>query len=151
MKVILSNQIISLKLCKLLLLQHGWIKFLQTIAKTKTYGKRKKMWLYFTLAHGMYTQAPTMLRLSDQSTHQHTIQKNLFWDFLDRMKPNPAIGRGEFLTTQLLQTHDGNRGLLPWPRAFAWSKGLLVLSGVFYFGFFLKNLWFYLIVLFLFC
>jgi hypothetical protein len=53
--------------------------FFKPLQKPKhTVEQKKKMWLYFTLAHGTLKQAPTMLRLSDQSTHQHTIQKNLF-------------------------------------------------------------------------
>lgn len=80
----------------------------------------------------------TILGLSDQSTHQHTKQKNLVSRLLDQMKPNPTPGHGSrkkqeeqfeevrFSATQLLQTCYGSRGLFPSSGAFACSKGLLL-------------------------
>jgi hypothetical protein len=45
-----------------------------------------------TVQPGSVASRRSKLRLEWPSTHQCTIQKILFWDFLDVMKPNPRTG-----------------------------------------------------------
>ncbi len=86
MEIILSNQVISLKLCKLfLLLQHHYIiideqNFFNPVKNQNIRKKTKKMSLYFILAHGTL-KPPTMLGLSDQAPISIPSKKNCFETF----------------------------------------------------------------------
>jgi hypothetical protein len=68
MEIILSNQIISFKLSKLLFLQHHYNineqNFFNLVQNQNI--PKNKMWLYFAIAHGTL-KPPTILGLNDQA------------------------------------------------------------------------------------
>jgi hypothetical protein len=78
MKIILSNQIISLKLFKLLFLQHPYNInkqiFFNPVQNQNI--PKNKMWLYLTVAHCTF-KPPTILGLTDQAPI--SIRVGRFW------------------------------------------------------------------------
>ncbi len=63
--------------------------------------------------------APAIFGLERPSTHQCTIQKIPFWDFLDALKPNPTPGHGSgFICFFLTHPHIQRSVFFPLPSAF---------------------------------